>query len=90
MQAISDTSTLGLFRWGFQRALTRWRAGQPAEWITHECQSGSAEDRGSIAACEMLLGWHDIAERDARAHGMTRAEATRFVAEHAASLDESE
>jgi hypothetical protein len=29
----------------------------------------------------MLLGWRDIAEREARAHGMTREEAERFVAE---------
>lgn len=79
--AISDTSTIGLFRHGFDRALACWRSGCTVEGITHIAQSGSPRDRGVIAACEMLLGRHDVAEREARAHGMTRDEAERFVRE---------
>lgn len=78
---ITDTSMIGLFKHGFDRALDLWRSGYTAESITHLAQSGSSQDRGMVAACEMILGWHDIAEREARAHGMTRDEASRFVAE---------
>lgn len=78
---LSDTSTIGMFKFGFDRALACWRSGCTVESITHTAQSGSAKDRGVIAACEMLLGWHDIAEREARAHGMARDEASRFIAE---------
>lgn len=83
--SIVDTSTVGLFRFGFDRALACWRSGCTVESITHAAQSGSPKDRGVIAACEMLLGWLDVAEREARAHGMTRDEAARFVREK--SLD---
>ncbi len=81
---LSDTSMVGMFKFGFDRALACWRSGCTVESITHTAQTGSAKDRGVIAACEMLFGWHDIAEREARAHGMTRDEAARFVAEKAA------
>lgn len=79
--AITDTSTLGLFRYGFDHALACWRSGCTVEGITHTAQSGTPKDRGVIAACEMLLGWHDGAEREAMAHGMSREEAARYVAE---------
>lgn len=80
----SDTSTSGMFRYGFDRAIACWRSGCTIESITHTASTGSAKDRGVIAACEMLMGWHDIAEREARAHGMTREEAARFIAGKAA------
>lgn len=78
---ITDTSTAGLFRFGFERAIACWRSGCTVESITHAAPTASVIHRGAIAACEMLLGWRDIAEREARAHGMTREEAARFVAE---------
>jgi len=81
---LSDTSTIGMFKFGFDRALACWHSGCTVESITHTAQSGSPKDRGVIAACEMLMGWHDVAEREARAHGMTRNEASRFVAEKVA------
>jgi hypothetical protein len=77
---LSDTTTIGMFKFGFDRALACWRSGCTVEAITHTAQSGTPKDRGVIAACEMLMGWHDIAEREARAHGMSRDEAARFVA----------
>jgi hypothetical protein len=77
---ITDTSTAGLFRFGFERAIDCWRSGCTAESITHAAPTASPIHRGAVAACEMLLGWRDIAERDARAHGMTRKEAALFVA----------
>lgn len=78
---ITDTSALGLFKLGFDRALACWRSGCTVESITHYAQTASPKDRGVIAACEMILGWHDIAEREARAHGMSRDDAARFVAD---------
>lgn len=80
---LADTSTRGLFCYGFDRAMACWRSGCAIELITHTASTGAAKDRGVIAACEMLMGWHDIAEREARAHGMTREEAARFVEEKA-------
>lgn len=80
---ITDTSAIGMFKFGFDRALACWRSGCTVESITHTAQSGSAKDRGVIAACEMLMGWRDVAEREARAHGMTSEEASRFVTEKA-------
>jgi hypothetical protein len=80
---ITDTSTIGLFRFGFDRALACWRSGHTIETISHTAQSGSPQDRGVIAACDMLHGWHDLAEREAMAHGMARDEASQFISEKA-------
>lgn len=80
---ISDTGHVALFRHGFERALACFRSGCTIESITHTATSGTIHDRGVIAACDMLLGWVDCAEREARlSAGMTRDEATRFVAEY--------
>lgn len=75
---LTDTSTLGMFKYGWNRAIACWRSGCTVESITHTATSASPKDRGVIAACEMLMGWH--------AHGMSREQATRFVAEAAAGF----
>ena len=74
-----DVSIKGLFDYGMRLAIACWRSGCTVESITHGYQNATPKDRGAIAACEMLLGWHDIAEREAYAHGYTREEAQQLV-----------
>lgn len=83
---LSDTSIIGMFKFGFELALSCWRSGCTVESITHGYQSATPKDRGVIAACEMVLGWHDVAAREARAHGMSREEADRFISDAAKAL----
>lgn len=84
--AISDTSTIGLFCFGFDRAIACWKSGCTVESISHTASSSSPKDRGVIAACDAIMGWLDCAEREMRAHGATREEASRFVSERMLSL----
>ena len=69
------------FERGFDFALGRWRAGDAVEVIAQRVDyDASARGRGMFAACEALLGWYDIAEREARAFGFTRDNAARLAA----------
>lgn len=74
-----DNTTRGMFLYGAAKAVLLWRTGSTAESITHGAPSASAFDRGQIAACEIILGWRDVAAREARAHGMSREEADAFI-----------
>lgn len=74
-----DTSIKGMFDYGMRLAIACWKSGCTVESITHGYQSGTAKDRGVIAACELILGWQDVAEREARYHGYSREEATQLV-----------
>lgn len=82
--AIADTSSLGMFRFGFERAVFCWNSGTPIESIQQTVAGDSPKARGVRAACDMLHGWLDGAEREAMAHGMSRAASARFVTEQSA------
>ena len=67
---------------GMQRAVALWREGWTWEAISHhERYDASYFGRGMFAAIEGMAGWTDVAEREARAHGFTREEAHRVVAD---------
>ena len=76
----TDTTIQGLFTHGFREGCALWRAGWTAELISHDADA-SPHGRGRYAASEALMGWLDIAEREARAHGLTQEAAERLVSE---------
>ena len=54
------------FHAGLRDAIKMWNAGMTTEGI-QEHAGACATGRGMLAACEALLGWLDVAEREARA-----------------------
>lgn len=78
---LDDTSPNAMFRYGFERAIVCSRGGCSVEDLRSTATAGTAKDQGVMAACEVLLGWYDLAEGKCREFGMTRREASTFVAQ---------
>jgi hypothetical protein len=68
---VTETS----FERGWALAVALWKSGLTWELITHKADekaaSGAfASSRGMIAAVDAMSGWHDLALREAKAHGV--------------------
>lgn len=79
------------FENGFVFAIMHFKAGETVEWISNRSEyDGTYFGRGMFAACETILGWQDIAEREARAHGFNREGAAALVRRGVAMLSHGE
>jgi hypothetical protein len=73
MQAIPTS-----FERGWNHAVDLWKSGLTWELITHKADEKAAlgafeASRGMIAAVDAMSGWHDLATREAKAHGVDAA-----------------
>lgn len=73
-----------LFAEGFRTGICLWKAGETFESISQlgenvRDDTCEAAGRGLYAASEALAGWYDVAEREARAWGLS-PEAARSLA----------